>query len=840
MPRNYRRERAGDVMNHLTDGLMAAMLVFMPLAFGGLETWAQEAWFVLIALLGGVVLVRPIVDRETPLVASWAFVPILLFVLLAGVQLLPIRGELLNAVSPGTLRLKEELLGRLAGPQTLTFYPFATVRQLRIVLAGAAVFGIVLQAYRTPERIRRLLTLIISAGLAVAVVAAYHDLTQARLIYGHVPIGHKNAAPFLNYSHFSQFMNLSTGAAVALILMTLAEWREGGRGTIDWRYEWQRPGKGWLWAALALAVVAPVLVLVALSRMGVISMIVAGGVMACLFGWRGGLRRVGRSKHRRRRSGAANGTFFLLTYGVGVLAVLLVVGFESVFSRLEELQGDQATSVTTRWQILNDLVAVYRQFPVFGTGLGTHEFVYPLFSRAVDSHLFTHAENEYAQLLEECGGIGLLLAVAFIAIVVAAFVRTIWKPTRPVQFVAYGAGFGLLAILLHSFTDFGQHMPANATLTATFAAVLMNLSAANRPRAEPQSLKARSHIWAGATLAGFAVVAGWLIYRGDVARRADMAYRDARAISYDLDFENWQGDDAEASIKQLLTRAGQAAELEPRSVTYAYWLNAWRWQAVSASALDPATRQLTLNADMLAFAKRIADDLDGVRPLCPTYGPPLCVAGQIRKVALDDPAGNDQIRLAYRLTPYDRVVCYAYGTLASQEHDFESATPALDRYIDLGGLRWHVVDAYLLANRPDLAFKTASADRWNLHRLAGGLEKWPGQETLVARCRELEIRLLVEESDRPDAKGQVLAECAGWERQNGKAQDAIMWYQRAVDTDYARVDWRLGLAQSQLAVGQTEEAKRNLQVCLRLRPQWAEAQALLEVAGRRFEPAKDN
>jgi predicted Zn-dependent protease len=61
----------------------------------------------------------------------------------------------------------------------------------------------------------------------------------------------------------------------------------------------------------------------------------------------------------------------------------------------------------------------------------------------------------------------------------------------------------------------------------------------------------------------------------------------------------------------------------------------------------------------------------------------------------------------------------------------------------------------------------------------------------------------------------------------GDSAQAINLYRRALDMDYGQIDWRLQLAK---VLGDTQQfpaAVRELQVCLRLRPQWAEAQSML-------------
>ena len=125
-----------------------------------------------------------------------------------------------------------------------------------------------------------------------------------------------------------------------------------------------------------------------------------------------------------------------------------------------------------RWQILKDLTSSYSKFPFLGTGLGTHAVVYPMFKKINNVLLYTHVENEYAQVLEETGLVGLITLMVFGVIISFSFIRNIRNVKFPVCSAAYGLGFGLIAILIHSLSDYGQHIPANSFLTAVFCALL--------------------------------------------------------------------------------------------------------------------------------------------------------------------------------------------------------------------------------------------------------------------------------------------------------------------------------------------------------------------------------
>ena len=815
------------------EAAMAVLLLFLPLAFGSIEAWSREIWYALVAVMGLSLLLKQLVYRRAPVVWSWTYVPIVLFVGLLIVQLIPLPHSLLQTLSPQTASLKSELLADVAGAPdryTLTFNRFTTLQQLQMVLAVSTLFVVVLHAYRAPARLRRLLMTVMGVGALVALLAAYQDLTNATTIYGTVPIGHKNAGPFFNYSQFSQFMNMSVGAAVGLLLMTVSEWLAAGADSRQIVEEFKRPYNFFVWPAMGLCVLGPVLVFWSMSRMGMISMLVAGAATAGMLGWRSG-----------RKSGRRPGGLFLtICLGVGVLALLLLIGFDVVYDRLATLRHSEQ-STGSRWQILTDLTALYTKFPLFGMGLGTHEFVFPMFSHQTGAVLFTHAENEYAQLLEECGGIGLLLALAFMAMVVIAYFRSVWKPRQPHQFAAFGLGFGLIAIGIHSFSDFGQHTPADASLTATFSALLINIAASVRKarpvRAAEPGIGAL--ILRGATACLFCAGAGWILFVADRGRRAEAAFVDAEATAADLEKDGWRGD--EATYIRLLGSATTAATLQPLNVTYRHWLNVYRWQSISYDSTDPATRRMEFRPEALEFARRITEEFDAIRVLCPTFGAPLCIAGQIRSTVLGQESGEGQIRTAFRLTPYDRTVCYTYGWLATRHKDWDAAKVALDRYILLGGLRWHVVDMYLLAVRPDLAFEVAKTDRWNLDRLAYGLQVgWPKEGKLVEQCRAESQRLLLSESEDPNAGPQQWMDRGRLEEQAGRNKEAAQWFQKAVEQDYGQVDWRLALARALGAAGERDEAVRHLRICLRIRPKWDEAEKLLAAySGRRTdaEPA---
>jgi len=143
--------------------LLVALLAFMPLAFGVVHAWSEE---VVIVLSGAIVVcfvLKLLFHRSQKMVWSWAYVPIGLFLFVAVLQLVPLSAQLVSIISPNTAALKTELLGDLPDTETLlksmslSFYPNATKHDLRLVLTVVAVFVVVLNVFRRPDQVKRLL-----------------------------------------------------------------------------------------------------------------------------------------------------------------------------------------------------------------------------------------------------------------------------------------------------------------------------------------------------------------------------------------------------------------------------------------------------------------------------------------------------------------------------------------------------------------------------------------------------------------------------------------------------------------------------------------------------------
>ncbi len=800
--------------------LLVSSLVFCPLALGVVHAWSEQVVIALAAALGLVFLLKLVVFQSTPFVWTWAYIPIILFVLTAAFQLLPLPSAHVQAISPHTVALKTELLGDLPeadkalSSMTLSFYPRATKRDLRLVLAVAVVFVVVVNVYREPARIKRLLGAIAIIGGGIAVLALAQDVAGNGKIYWRIPTyDQAYSGPFVNHSHYGQFMNLSIGAALGLLLVMLQEAFSGRRVNPArvTRYLSSRPAKTvkLLTAAIVLGAAT---IFLSLSRGAMVAMLTAAAFTTLVLSARGSLRGRG---------------WIIMLMALGAFICVLYIGFEEVYNRLATLRDLRDVS-SSRWQIVKDIVVMWMRFPLLGAGLGTHEVVYPMFERSAVTAPAAHAENEYAQAAEEVGLVGLLPLIIFGVGIWVSYARSVRLSSVPIHSAAYGLGFGLLAVLIHSLSDFGQHLPANALLSAVSCGLLITLArdraATDRYNDNPAA-RLTWRLWRPAALLAAVGIFAWALSGSNRARTAEAHWKKALQAEFHLEAGNWQG--SEQAYEDLFTHATAAADAEPDNIHYRHWLSIYKWLSLTPY-IDPNTGELPPEA--LAWAQEVADELHQARVLCPTFGATYCVAGEIEKFVLGDPNGARHIRQGYRLAPCNVTACLAAARVDVEAGDAEAAFEKIARAVQLDRDRFARAASLCLdgLQRPDMALQLAGDDPRMLSYLANMLAASGQHDQLVEATRTRILELLERRSQEPGAPAQVFASLGSLYSKRGDVETGIERYRLALMKDYEQVSLHLDLARLLAQAGRTDEAMHEARICLRLAPDSEPARRLIE------------
>ncbi|MFC1761249.1 O-antigen ligase family protein [Planctomycetota bacterium] len=804
-----------DLLERIVEILVPVTLAFLPLAFGTVEAWSEQVFLMLVAVLSTLALVRWIVVPQVQVVRSWIYLFLGLVTAVAALQLLSLPTGLLENISANTVRIKEQYLsdvpnaGNLLARMTLSFYPQATIHDLRLFLAVSAFLMVVLNIYQRPTQIKRLLTSIALIGGSIALVAIFQIVSQTDKIYWIVATGHgvADAGPFIHHNHFAQFMNLSIGAAIARLLIELQEQLSSQRDlSVQDIVEFLGSSHGALsWMMAVVVVLGITSIFLSLSRGGMISLLIAGSFTTLMISLKQNVHQ-GRGK-------------VIVLIALIALVCILYIGFDAVYERLETLH-DFNEAGGERWQVIKDVVLAWTHFPLFGTGLGTHEVVYPMFDSLTISALSVHANNEYAQFLEETGIFGFTLLLGIVVLTCWSFVKTVRRMNVPIQMAAFGLGYGLLAITVHSLSDFGQRLPANAVLTATFVALLINLSRHANPRpscetVKPLNQRAVKLILGLPILLAVVLLWIWSIIGANRARIAENHWTVVTKIEEELIKSNWQGTDPQ--YIKLLTDAAAAAKAQPNSIHYRHWLNVYRWHTISRTT-DPNTGDLILLPETLAFTQQIIDELHQARILCPTYGQTLCLIGQLEYTVFDDPNGIDHIQQGYELAPNDAITCYLAGVIDAEQGRQKTALAKFQQAIQLDSRLYETVAqncCYQLSD-PDLAFILAENNIGRLRILAEILSNATGENELEEKIR-IQIREQIEIAcERDDAAADTFVSLARLQHHEGNNDAAIANYRQALMRNYNNVSWRYELSRLLVDDGQAKEAIHEARICLRL------------------------
>ncbi|MFQ5788403.1 MAG: O-antigen ligase family protein, partial [Thermodesulfobacteriota bacterium] len=151
----------------------------------------------------------------------------------------------------------------------------------------------------------------------------------------------------------------------------------------------------------------------------------------------------------------------------------LWIGLDPVIQRFTETK-EQLPSRTLIWK---DTLQLIKDFPIFGTGLGTFGLSFILYKNNAFWPLsFSHTHNDYLELASETGLIGIILVLLSIFI----FYKQAWNGLRSSStniepfryFLVVGSLSGICAMLIHAFTEFNFQIPANVY----YFSFLMDLS----------------------------------------------------------------------------------------------------------------------------------------------------------------------------------------------------------------------------------------------------------------------------------------------------------------------------------------------------------------------------
>ena len=416
------------------------LILWLPLPFGSNRpvAWGMaELWvFALtIAWLGQYF--RGRVDPGPVLRGAW---PVLLCLALwlayVWLQRLPLPIDWLAAISPETARAH----ALAAHPETPAFAPLMLDLHggLHAALKSTAYvlfFALTLVLLDSHERI--------AASAYTLVVSGFMQALYGGIVALNGPAGLVASGTFVNRNHFAGYLELCLAVGLGLLIGNLTgdsaqSWRQFARNVVALILSPTMQ--------LRLALVCMVIGLVlSRSRMGnsafFVSLLVTGAIGLAF------------SKRATR-------SMVILIASLVIIDIAIVgtyFGMERVVERIEQTQMENERQESVQ------AIAVWKEFPLFGSGLGSFHIVFPKYPERDLGVLYTHAHNDYVQFLVETGVIGFALVGMIVVLSLFAALRAQHLRGDPLmRGLSFGAIMGIVAMLIHSWVDFNLQIPSNA------------------------------------------------------------------------------------------------------------------------------------------------------------------------------------------------------------------------------------------------------------------------------------------------------------------------------------------------------------------------------------------
>lgn len=338
-----------------------------------------------------------------------------------------------------------------------------TFQRLMLGCAYTVLFTVVVDLFRTRKRLSILLAALVLSGTFQAFYGSVMTLSGVEWLLAGPKTSYLGDATgtFINRNHFAGYLEMTLGCGIGLLLALRDE------RPFRWVYlvETLLGPKARLRLALILMMIALVM---SHSRMGntalFSSLLVVGGVFLVI-----------NKKHRLR-----NSLILASLIVIDVLVVSQYFGLERLVDRIADTQladvvvDGETTARANELRVNVNAVTVplAKEHWLAGQGAGTFEVILPRVAGEDIPLEFDHAHNDYLQFIIEYGLLGTLPLALFVLCGLYYAQRALWQRESAYRSgVGFGVSVGLLALLIHSFTDFNLQIPSNAATYIVLCAI---------------------------------------------------------------------------------------------------------------------------------------------------------------------------------------------------------------------------------------------------------------------------------------------------------------------------------------------------------------------------------
>ncbi len=422
------------------------VLCFAPLAFAASDPWAMATVEILIGCVALFFVFQKQIDGKGTIYRVPGLLPLLLILVWMVIQVIPLPVSIVKLLSPTGYQLYRPIYELFDGQRfmPITVQQKATLTELLRLGSYFFFYFLTIQLLSSKDRLKKIVKIIIWLATLIGLFAIVQKLTSPDKIYWFrsVPVDAQPFGPWIYHTNFAAFMEMICPLALALFLYYRPSVNSSESLRIRIASLFSMPGSSaHFLMGLSLAVIAAS-VFMSLSRSGIIIVCVA----SIFF-----MLQVSTKRTQDIR---------LISTILFFSGVLLLAWFkwDQVSAGLDPTlhkTGRVGQDLLGVWQ---DAINIIRHYFITGSGFGTFPHILTAYSSIAGTAAYHHAHNDYIELFSEGGLLSFLLFGWFIL----AIMLHGWKMIRRRRdhyaiLITFGAGTGIISMLVHSLADFSMH-----------------------------------------------------------------------------------------------------------------------------------------------------------------------------------------------------------------------------------------------------------------------------------------------------------------------------------------------------------------------------------------------
>jgi O-antigen ligase len=155
---------------------------------------------------------------------------------------------------------------------------------------------------------------------------------------------------------------------------------------------------------------------------------------------------------------------------------LLYLGITPIIDRFSQ------TDVSNEQRLLawQGVLSAFKDNPIFGSGLGTFQYIFKIYKPDGLYLYWEHAHNDYLELLLEAGVVGTIIVAIFFFFELKSILKTPWEGKETYLYAAFLSSITTIAV--HSVVDFNLQIPSNAITFSLILGMALFLSRKGRQK----------------------------------------------------------------------------------------------------------------------------------------------------------------------------------------------------------------------------------------------------------------------------------------------------------------------------------------------------------------------